>query len=133
MTASGCGYRITGGVASWSRLLGLPRCGGSTHPSGSGSIRRVTSEPDVAVQVEQRFAHEGLRVFTRVAPNGVEVDLIGVANPDFVMRSYACAPTSALAVLAAEQRWLVEQEGCGSFKGDTYVDKARERLCRALT
>ncbi|HZA87334.1 MAG TPA: hypothetical protein VE466_10665 [Acidimicrobiales bacterium] len=49
-----------------------------------------------------------------------------------VIRDYAIAPDSVLTVLAAEQRWLVEEEGRGSMPGDTYVDKARESLRRAL-
>jgi hypothetical protein len=49
-----------------------------------------------------------------------------------VIRDYAIAPDSVLAVLAAEQRWLVEEQGRGSVPGDTYVDKARESLRRAL-
>jgi hypothetical protein len=42
----------------------------------------------------------------------------------------AQAPDATLAILAAEQRWKVEQDGMGSVSGRTYVDKARERLRR---
>ena len=59
-------------------------------------------------------------------------DLVGDVNPLVVIRDYAIAPDSVLTVLAAEQRWLVEEEGRGSMPGDTYVDKARESLRRAL-
>ena len=44
---------------------------------------------------------------------------------------YAQGPDELLAVLAAEQRYLVEEEGRGAVSGATYLDKARERLRRA--
>ena len=44
--------------------------------------------------------------------------------------NYAHGPDEVLATLAAEQRFLVEDEGRGAVVGDTYVDKARERLRR---
>jgi hypothetical protein len=44
--------------------------------------------------------------------------------------NYAHGPSEVLAVLAAEQRFLVEDQGSGAVSGATYVDKARERLCR---
>jgi len=43
---------------------------------------------------------------------------------------YASGPTEVLALLAAEQRYLVEQVGRGSVRGDTYLDNAEERLRR---
>jgi hypothetical protein len=41
---------------------------------------------------------------------------------------YGAGPDELLAVLVAEQRYLVEQEGRGSVAGATYLDKARERV-----
>ena len=87
---------------------------------------------DVASEVERWFETQGFRVVLRGRYDGVVVDLLGDVNRSVVIRDYAIAPDSTLAVLAAEQRWLVEEEGRGSVRGDTYVDKARERLRRAL-
>jgi hypothetical protein len=44
--------------------------------------------------------------------------------------TYAHGPSEVLAVLAAEQRFLVEDRGSGAVSGATYIDKARERLRR---
>ena len=44
--------------------------------------------------------------------------------------NYAHGPSEVLAILAAEQRSLVEDQGAGSVAGATYLDKARERLRR---
>jgi hypothetical protein len=48
-----------------------------------------------------------------------------IAWPDF-----AAGPDHLLALLAAEQRYLVEERASGSASGRTYEDKARERLRR---
>jgi hypothetical protein len=47
--------------------------------------------------------------------------------------NYAHGPSDVLAVLAAEQRFLVENQASGAVSGATYVDKARERLRRWQT
>jgi hypothetical protein len=57
-----------------------------------------------------------------VGPNGV------LAWPDF-----SRGPSELMAVLAAEQRFLVEQVGSGAAPGTTYVDMAKERLHRWRT
>jgi hypothetical protein len=44
--------------------------------------------------------------------------------------NYADGPDEVLAMLAAEQRFLVEDRGSGAVSGATYLDKARERLRR---
>jgi hypothetical protein len=44
--------------------------------------------------------------------------------------NYADGPSEVLATLAAEQRFLVEDQGFGSVSGVTYLDKAHERLRR---
>lgn len=49
-----------------------------------------------------------------------------------VWPNYASAPDQLLATLAAEQRYLAEEVGAGSLRGESYLDKARERLRRAL-
>lgn len=43
---------------------------------------------------------------------------------------YATGASEILALLAAEQRYLVEEVGKGSASGATYADKAEERLRR---
>ena len=92
----------------------------------------MPDEVDIALTVERWFEDQGFRVATRGTADGVIVDLVGDINPEVVLRHYASAPSAELAVLAAEQRWLVEEEGRGSVRGETYVDKAKERLRRAL-
>jgi hypothetical protein len=94
---------------------------------------RVVEPTDVAREVETWFEAEGFKVHTRVTPEDVAVDLVGDVNPKVVLRGYGLGPDTVLAILAAEQRWLVEEEGRGSVLGDTYVDKARERLRRAMS
>lgn len=91
----------------------------------------VTEPADVALEVEKWFEERGYKVETRGTSEGVAVDLVGDINPSVVLREYGSGPDSVLAILAAEQRWLVEEEGRGSVLGETYVDKARERLRRA--
>ena len=92
---------------------------------------RVPDDVDIALGVERWFESHGFRVETRASPDGVVVDLVGNVNPDVILQHYASAPTAVLAVLAAEQRWLVEEQGSGSVRGETYVEKAEERLRRA--
>jgi hypothetical protein len=95
----------------------------------SGAVRDAV---DVASEVERWFEAQGFRVVLRGRNDGVAADLVGDVNPSVVIRDYAIAPDSTLAVLAAEQRWLVEEETRGAVPGKNYVDKARERLRRAL-
>jgi hypothetical protein len=47
--------------------------------------------------------------------------------------NYAHGDSELLATLAAEQRFLVEDQGSGAVSGSTYADKARERLHRWQT
>lgn len=95
-------------------------------------MQRVVDPIDVAIDVERWFEQQGFVVVTRGTPDGVAVDLVGDVNPAIELRGYGLGPDSVLAVLAAEQRWLVEEEGRGSVAGETYVEKAKERLRRAL-
>lgn len=124
-------------------LVASSRSSRRLHPHRSSSYplrdpllkrqsRRVPDEVDIALDVERWFEEQGFRVETRATPDGVVVDLVGDVNPEVVLKQYASAPTAALAVLAAEQRWLVEEQGSGSVRGETYVAKAEERLRRAL-
>jgi hypothetical protein len=53
-----------------------------------------------------------------------------VVSPPPAMALLWLRPDELTAVLAAEQRYLVEQVGSGSVRGETYVEKARERVRR---
>jgi len=92
----------------------------------------MTDEGDLVMEVEQWFETHGFRMDADSNREGeTEITLVGVSNPSIVWPTYSSGPTIVLAVLAAEQRWLVEQAGSGSVLGETYLDKARERLRRA--
>src|SRR5262245_9498469 len=58
------------------------------------------------------------------------VDLVSRRTGEVFARSYGSGPSAMLAVIATEQRWLVEQEDAGAAPGATYVEKAAERLRR---
>lgn len=60
------------------------------------------------------------------SPHGAVVALADEAGR-IVWPEYAHGPNRLLALLAAEQRYLVEQTGAGSTAGATYGDKARTR------
>jgi hypothetical protein len=64
------------------------------------------------------------------ATHTIWVDLVSRRTGEVSLRSYGSGPSETLAVIATEQRWLVEQEGTGGVAGATYVEKARERLRR---
>jgi hypothetical protein len=70
-----------------------------------------------------------MRIVSRPKDDSFVADLLSgdgrVAVPE-----YATGPNPLLAALAAEQRYLVEQQGAGSVRGTTYLDKAVERLRR---
>ena len=44
--------------------------------------------------------------------------------------AFGSGPSPVLAALVAEQRYKAEEIGSGTVLGDTYLDKARERLRR---
>jgi hypothetical protein len=67
---------------------------------------------------------------TREETNEWVVDLVSARTGEVFAPLWAGGPTRTLAVLVAEQRWMVEQVGSGSVTGATYVDKARELLRR---
>ena len=67
---------------------------------------------------------------------------IGVAQPwaaglfvsgRCVQAAYGTGPDPLLAVVAGEQRWLVEEEASGASPGDTYLEKARNRVGQIRT
>jgi len=59
------------------------------------------------------------------------VDLIKI-DGSVIWPDYATGPSELLAVLAGEQRYRVEESGEASLSGDTYVEKAQDRLRRWL-
>lgn len=65
----------------------------------------------------------------RAEGDGVVIDLFRT-DGTVLWPDYASGATEVLAILAAEQRYLVEQVGAGSMPGATYNDKAAERLRR---
>jgi hypothetical protein len=86
------------------------------------------------LRVEERDMRDELRLRSRrKAPSASHshwVDLVSLRTGEVFMRSYGSGPTPTLAVIATEQRWLVEQEDAGAAAGATYVEKAEERLRR---
>jgi hypothetical protein len=98
------------------------------EPMPADNHDRKASPEEVAAEVCRWFNDKGYEVELRPSSDGFVLDLVsGTLRLD----GWASGPDEALAVIAGEQRWLVEQEGSGSVPGDTYVDKARERLRRA--
>ena len=68
-----------------------------------------------------------MRIAVRRMADGFAADLVAV-DGSVAVTDYGAGPDELLAVLVAEQRYLVEQEGSGSVAGATYLDKARERV-----
>jgi hypothetical protein len=79
--------------------------------------------------VEARRTLEPLLANARIDSDGVVIDLAR-ADGTVLWPDYAHGPDELLAVLVAEQRFLVEDRGGGAVSGRTYLDKARERLRR---
>lgn len=106
-------------------------------------MESMASESEQVAEVQAMFAAKGLSlsveqrdgstIVPRSAPSygyGFWVDLVRVRTGDVSMRNYGSGPSELLAIMATEQRWLVEQEGSGSMPGGTYVEKGEERLRR---
>jgi hypothetical protein len=103
----------------------------------------MATESEQVAEVQEMFAAKGLSlsverrdgsaIVPRSAPShgyGFWVDLVSVRTGDVQMRNYGSGPSELLAIMATEQRWLVEQDGSGAMPGDTYVEQAKERLRR---
>jgi hypothetical protein len=59
------------------------------------------------------------------------VDLISLRTGKVFWPNYASGPTETIAVIRAEQRYLVEEvDDRSAAPGKTYLDKAGERLRR---
>lgn len=92
------------------------------------------SDPDVvaALLAEVATTFAPLALSLRIdSSGGVVADIIG-ADGSVAWPTYSRGPDELLATLLAEQRYLVEEKASGSVVGVTYLEKARERLRRAL-
>lgn len=72
-----------------------------------------------------------LRLAARSADDAFVCDLLAI-DGSVAVAEYGAGLDELLAVLVAEQRYLVEQKGRDSVRGATYLDKARQRVRRAL-
>jgi hypothetical protein len=70
-----------------------------------------------------------MTVASRRDAQNVVVDLLR-SDGSVLWPDYASGRSEIMAILAAEQRYLVEEVGDGSAPGVTYADKAAERLLR---
>jgi len=77
----------------------------------------------------QSVLDNGNRFVARPEGDQWVVDIVA-ANGKVSWPLFGGGPDPLRAVLAAEQRYLVEQVGSGSLLGRTYVDKANERIRR---
>jgi hypothetical protein len=70
-----------------------------------------------------------LTIVSRATPEGFATDLAFV-DGRVAVADHGSGPDELTAVLVADQRYLVEEVGHGSISGETYLDKARERIRR---
>jgi hypothetical protein len=114
---------------------------GRFSPLGDDGL--VATDSEQIAEVEAMFAAKGFflsverRDSSTVVPrpgrpsdDSFWVDLLSVRTGKVVFPNFGAGPSELLAIMVAEQRWLVEQEGSGSMPGGTYVEKAEERLRR---
>lgn len=74
-----------------------------------------------------------MKLAARPVNDGFVCDLVAADGAHVAVAEYGAGPSELLAFLAAEQRYLVEQDGRGSVRGWTYLDRARERVRRGPT
>lgn len=90
----------------------------------------VSEEAAHALIAEARRHVRPLDLAARRLPEGgFAADLL-MDDGRVAQRVYGSGPNQLLAILAAEQRYLAEQEGGGTVRGATYLEKARERVRR---
>jgi hypothetical protein len=82
-----------------------------------------------ALLAEAQAVVHPMRIVARQAAGGFAADLVRT-DGRVAVTAYGSGPDPLLAVLAAEQRYLVEQGGGRCVAGKTYQDKARERVRR---
>jgi hypothetical protein len=97
----------------------------------AGAILEHVSGPDHPLEQEAQTVVEGdgMSFKVRTRGGGFGVDIVR-RDGSVVWPDYASGPDPLLTVLSAEQRYLVEERGTGSVHGETYLDKARQRLRR---
>jgi len=104
-----------------------PDCSASPE-LGSAIIGFVTEDTGpLEDEVHELFAGAGSIVRMSHDDDGFVVDLCR-SDGTVVWPSFARGVDELQALLAAEQRYLVEEVGEGSVPGATYADKAAERL-----
>lgn len=82
-------------------------------------------------EIEARFSAAAISLRVTRDEKGFTVDLIGLDSGATVWPRYTGPhQTEMIAVVAAEQRWLAEEIGAGTVIGNTYAEKAEERLRR---
>ena len=93
-------------------------------------IEAVEARDRAALLAEAQEHVRPLRLAARAVDDGFVCDLLAAGGTRVAVAEYGAGPDELLAVLVAEQRYLAEQEGRGSVRGSTYLDKARERVRR---
>jgi hypothetical protein len=101
----------------------------------------MASDAEQVAEVEAMFATHGFRLSVRrrsgwtvfLGRTGLSkyrywVDLINLRTDRVAVANYGSGPSELLAIMATEQRWLIEQDGSASTPGKSYVDQAKERL-----
>lgn len=83
------------------------------------------------IAIEWRDLTDSLPHEFRRLGKGYWVDLVSLRTGQVFWLNYASGSTETLAVIGAEQRYLVEEGGDRpAAPGKTYLDKAEERLRR---
>lgn len=95
-------------------------------------IETVDARVEAALLAEAQEHVRPLKLAPRPVDGVFVCDLVAV-DGSVAVADYGAGPNELLAVLVAEQRYLVEQEGRGSVRGSTYLDKALERVRRGPT
>jgi len=74
------------------------------------------------------FAGHGFSLAVESRDNEFWVDLISISTGKVVWPNFGAGPSRTMAIMSAEQRWLVEQDGSVRSNGRTYGEMAQDRL-----
>jgi hypothetical protein len=101
----------------------------------------VPSEQEQLAEVEAIFADRGFLLVVEARDNTAIlskevvtrsdefwVDLVSQRTGEVVVPNYGSGPSRTTAIISAEQRWLVEQDGTVHSNGRTYVEMGQDRL-----